>query len=164
MFEYVNGFKKAIYWSREKMEAHAMRYSPLFKKDRQSGGQSSFWSKDFDSMAIKTMLRQLISKWGVMSIEMQQAYIADGKTEAGEYIDGTVLDTEYNQAPVVEAEVVDTNTGEVKAKTKAKKEKATAVEAAPLTVDCPDRDGVPTSVEFCNSKCNKRAGCPAWED
>ena len=38
---------------------------------------SSFWYKDFDGMAKKTMLRQLISKWGVMSIEMQTAFLRD---------------------------------------------------------------------------------------
>jgi len=38
---------------------------------------SSFWYKDFDAMACKTMLRQLISKWGIMSIELQEAYEKD---------------------------------------------------------------------------------------
>ena len=38
---------------------------------------SSFWYKDFDAMACKTMLRQLISKWGIMSIELQKAFNAD---------------------------------------------------------------------------------------
>lgn len=47
---------------------------------------SSFWFKDFDGMAFKTMLRQLISKWGIMSIEMQSAYVNDMafKDESGQ--------------------------------------------------------------------------------
>lgn len=69
MFEYTNGFKKALYWSREKMEQHALRYSMGYKAKK----GYTFWEKDFDGMAFKTMLRQLISKWGVMSIEMRQA-------------------------------------------------------------------------------------------
>ena len=73
MFEYVNGFKKTMYWSKKKMEAHALQYSKGYAK--KSG--YTFWEKDFDSMAYKTMLRQLISKWGVMSIDMQQAYEGD---------------------------------------------------------------------------------------
>lgn len=73
MFEYLNGFRKAIYWSKEKMEHHALEYSQGYK----SGKGYTFWEKDFDSMAIKTMLRQLISKWGVMSIDFQKAYEAD---------------------------------------------------------------------------------------
>jgi len=89
MFEYQNGFKKAMYWSINKMLVHADRYSPAFKKDAykllQNGKiqekdkwkYSSFWYKDFDAMALKTMLRQLISKWGIMSIEMQDAYSKD---------------------------------------------------------------------------------------
>ena len=73
MFEYVNGFKKAIYWSREKMESHALKYSKGYQK--KSG--YTFWEKDFDGMACKTMLRQLISKWGIMSIEMEKAVTND---------------------------------------------------------------------------------------
>lgn len=77
MLEYVNGFRKAMYWSREKMTAHAKKYSPGYKKDLEKGTSWTFWAKDFDAMAYKTMLRQLISKWGIMSIEMSQAIDAD---------------------------------------------------------------------------------------
>lgn len=73
MFEYTNGFRKSLYWSRNKMEAHALRYSKGYAAHK----GYTFWEKDFDGMAIKTMIRQLISKWGIMSIEMQQAYEAD---------------------------------------------------------------------------------------
>lgn len=99
MFEYQNGFRKIIYWSKEKMLIHADKYSAAFSLNG-TGGQyakvsyadytagkyskkdewlySSFWYKDFDGMACKTMLRQLISKWGIMSVDMQKAYEADG--------------------------------------------------------------------------------------
>lgn len=77
MFEYVNGFRKAIYWSKRKMEAHALAYSQGYKRDRQKGTAYTFWSKDFDGMAYKTMLRQLISKWGIMSIDMISALDSD---------------------------------------------------------------------------------------
>ena len=73
MFEYVNGFRKAIYWSKTKMEAHALKYS----KGYQAKKGYTFWEKDFDGMAYKTMLRQLISKWGIMSIDMMSAIDAD---------------------------------------------------------------------------------------
>ena len=65
MFEYLNGFRKALYWSREKMEAHAQRYSKGYNAKK----GYTFWEKDFDGMAHKTMLRQLISKWGIMSAD-----------------------------------------------------------------------------------------------
>lgn len=77
MFEYVNGFRKAMYWSKEKMAAHAKKYSPGYKRDLEKGSQYTFCAKDFDGMAYKTMLRQLISKWGIMSIDMVQAMDAD---------------------------------------------------------------------------------------
>lgn len=74
MFEYHNGFRKVLYWSRAKMEAHAEKYSQGYRAKK----GYTFWEKDFDAMGVKTMLRQLISKWGVMSLEMQKAYEADG--------------------------------------------------------------------------------------
>lgn len=73
MFEYLNGFRKTIYWSREKMENHALRYSKGYAAKK----GYTFWEKDFDAMAFKTMLRQIISKWGIMSIELQTAFEAD---------------------------------------------------------------------------------------
>lgn len=77
MFEYTNGFRKAIYWSKARMENHAKKYSAGYSRDLQRGTQYTFWSKDFDAMAYKTMLRQLISKWGIMSIDMQNAIESD---------------------------------------------------------------------------------------
>lgn len=77
MFEYTNGFRKAIYWSKKKMQAHAVRYSSGYRKDLDKKTAFTFWAKDFDGMAFKTMLRQLISKWGIMSIDMQNAMEAD---------------------------------------------------------------------------------------
>lgn len=71
------GFKKILYWSREKMEAHAKKYSKGYANDLEKGTKWTFWSKDFDGMAFKTMLRQLISKWGIMSTEMQTAFERD---------------------------------------------------------------------------------------
>lgn len=73
MFEYTNGFRKAIYWSKAKMEAHALKYSAGYKAKK----GYTFWEKDFDGMAYKTMLRQLISKWGIMSVEMANAIDSD---------------------------------------------------------------------------------------
>lgn len=77
MFEYTNGFRKTLYWSKKKMQAHAKKYSPGYASDLRKGTAYTFWSKDFDGMAMKTMLRQLISKWGIMSIEMQTALETD---------------------------------------------------------------------------------------
>jgi len=88
-FEYLNGFRKTLYWSREKMEAHAKQYSKGYANDLKKGTAYTFWSKDFDTMACKTMLRQLISKWGVTSIDFQTAMEADTKAidNAGGFVD-----------------------------------------------------------------------------
>lgn len=76
-FEHLNGFYKNLYWSKEKMQKHALEYSQAYASDVKKGTTYSFWSKDFNGMAFKTMLRQLISKWGVMSIEIQEAMTKD---------------------------------------------------------------------------------------
>lgn len=98
MFEYLNGFQKILYWSKTQMIDHADRYSPAFSAGATGGKYpkvsfadyeagrydkndewlySSFWYKNFDGMAKKTMLRQLISKWGIMSTDMVQAMESD---------------------------------------------------------------------------------------
>ncbi len=73
MFEYTNGFRKSMYWSKSKMEKHALKYSKGYAAHK----GYTYWEKDFDGMAYKTMLRQLISKWGIMSVDMQQAVEKD---------------------------------------------------------------------------------------
>lgn len=87
-FELLNGFRKSVYWSKPKMEAHADEYSNAFKleiyKQMQAGtykGEawkvSSFWYQDFDEMAKKTLIRQLLGKWGLLSTKMQKAMESD---------------------------------------------------------------------------------------
>ena len=86
--ELMNGFKKQLYIPYEQMLDHADTYSQAFSaetyKQLMNGTYrgdawklSSFWYKNFDEMAKKTVLRQLLSKWGIMSVEMQDAYIKD---------------------------------------------------------------------------------------
>lgn len=102
MFEYTNGFRKAIYWSRSKMEAHAKKYSKSYSQS------SSVWQTNFDAMAYKTMLRQLISKWGIMSIDMVSALDADmaviNEDGTKNYVDNASY-TESNKEDVVEVKV-----------------------------------------------------------
>ncbi len=133
MFELTNGFKKAIYWSKKQMIAHADKYSAAFSaketivstrygdktkvsfEDYEAGRYSekdawlysSFWYKNFDMMAYKTMLRQLISKWGIMSIDLQSAFEHDmtftdegGKVNYTE-TDSEIIDVEITEQPEV---------------------------------------------------------------
>ena len=99
-FELVNGFKKAIYWSKKQMENHALKYSPGYKAKK----GFTFWEKNFDMMAYKTMLRQLISRWGIMSIEMQSAFENDMTfTDNSGAVKYTEMDAEFIDAEVVDA-------------------------------------------------------------
>jgi len=140
-FEYMNGFRKTLYWSKEKMLRHAEKYSPAFgpapARDKFPGrlsyaeylagrarksdmwAYSSFWYKDFDGMAFKTMLRQLISKWGIMSTELQMAFESDntiiGKNNIPEYIESDIPQIGmYTEAGVdVDAEAEPPEPGEI---------------------------------------------------
>jgi recombination protein RecT len=113
MFEYTNGFRKAIYWSRAKMEAHALKYSAGYRAKK----GYTFWEKDFDGMAYKTMLRQLISKWGIMSIDMQKAVESDqaviNEDGTKSYVDNTPdtpIDAEMTEVPAEEPKVTENPT------------------------------------------------------
>lgn len=119
MFEYTNGFRKAIYWSKAKMEKHALQYSKGYAAKK----GYTFWEKDFDSMAFKTMLRQLISKWGIMSLEMQDVMEKDMaviKTNGTyEYVDNQpeietpIIPQEEEPVPVKNVEVKEVNINEL---------------------------------------------------
>lgn len=100
MFELVNGFKKTMYWSKEKMEAHALKYSQGYKVKK----GYTFWEKDFDAMATKTMLRQLISKWGIMSIELQTAFESDMTFKDKQ--DGESFYVDVEEAPNVNQDII----------------------------------------------------------
>lgn len=110
MFECENGFRKTLYWSKKKMQAHADKYSSAYSlkiagdiaqgkiPEKDMWKYSSFWYKDFDAMAMKTMLRQLISKWGIISIDMQNAFDKDmaviHEDGTAEYVDNSENSTE----------------------------------------------------------------------
>lgn len=68
-FKLLNGFEKTVYWPKEKIDEHKKRYS--------KAGNSGPWSTNYDAMAMKTVLKNMLSKWGILSIEMQQAVISD---------------------------------------------------------------------------------------
>ena len=133
-----------MYWSKAKMLAHADKYSQAFSKDggtiktkygekkkvsyadfvagnydpKDAWMYSSFWYKDFDGMAYKTMLRQLISKWGIMSIELQTAIDADmaviNEDGTKDYVE--TEEVEYSEAEVIEEEPAGTVQNEVSVK------------------------------------------------
>jgi len=72
-FELLNGFEKTVYWSRDEIDAHRRKFSKM------SGGPkpSGVWADNFDAMATKTVLRNMLSKWGILSIQMQNAVTKD---------------------------------------------------------------------------------------
>lgn len=111
-FELLNGFQKKLFMTKEEMIDYADKYSSAFNKkgfellmagkisEKDMYKYSSFWYKDFDEMAKKTMLRRLISKWGIMSIEMQQAIEKDDTISN---IDGTY----YYPEPIDDSKVIE---------------------------------------------------------
>lgn len=88
-FELLNGFRKSVYWTKNKMEAHADKYSMAFDLDTYRKIQegkipqkdmwkySSYWYSNFEGMAEKTLIKHLLSKWGILSTELITALDAD---------------------------------------------------------------------------------------
>ena len=137
-FTLMNGFTRTLYIPYEEMLDHADTYSQAFNKQsyldllagkipqKDMWRYSSFWYKNFDEMAKKTVLRQLLSKWGIMSVEMQQAYENDQASFDAkgnrDYIDSKdlenqnieqVMSQQININASESFDVVDDETGEV---------------------------------------------------
>ena len=94
--ETLNGFRKTLYMSVEEVTNHAQQYSKSF------GHASSVWATDFDAMALKTCLRLLLSKYGIMSIEMQRAYIEDSSDTVHLADEAIVAEENILEAKVIE--------------------------------------------------------------
>nr|DAU14516.1 MAG TPA: RecT protein [Caudoviricetes sp.] len=115
-FTYLNGFKKVLYWSKDKMMKHADKYSKAFNladyKKLQAGQIpekdmwkfSSPWYTMTDDMGCKTILKQLLSKYGLLSIEMQDAIIKDQAVIKDDgtfqYVDNTDEEKETNETDI----------------------------------------------------------------
>lgn len=134
-FETTNGYVQELYWTKEKMELHAKTYSPGYASDLAKGTAYTFWAKDFDGMAKKTMLKQ-ISKFAPMSVDLAKAIESDQAVinEDGtyDYIDGN--DNEDVIDANVESPIADEN-GIVKEEPKAEQ-----VEPNTAPADKPEKD------------------------
>lgn len=99
VFELMSGFKKISYWPKERVVAHAKRFSKAFNNGP--------WQSDFDAMARKTVLKDMLSHWGPLSTEMAEAVKFDQsvirKNDEGveypDYIDGDVVDADTKALP-----------------------------------------------------------------
>jgi recombination protein RecT len=70
-FTLTNGFEAVYYMSIEQLQKHGIMYSKQFKKG------VGLWKDNFDTMATKTVLKLLLSKYAPLSVEMQKAVVAD---------------------------------------------------------------------------------------
>ena len=112
--EMVNGFTKEMYMSHEEMQAYATKYSKSYRRDLDKHTAYSFWKTKFEDMAKKTMLRQLLGKWGLLTSELETAYTRDmaviDEDFTPDYVDNKPDDTEPVVNPfgeVIDAEVVE---------------------------------------------------------
>lgn len=122
-FETTNGYVQELYWTKEKMELHAKTYSPGYVADLKKGTDFTFWSKDFDGMAKKTMLKQ-ISKFAPMSVDLVKAIESDQAVinEDGTY---NYIDGNDNEDIIEAATKVDENGVVIEAETDSVKEEVT---------------------------------------
>lgn len=106
-FELMNGFVKEMYMPYDDMISYAKKYSKAYRSDIQKHTSYSFWTTKFEDMAKKTMLRQLLGKWGLLTPELEKAYTYDMAVvdENGnpEYVDNQPDDTEPALNPMADA-------------------------------------------------------------
>ncbi len=129
-FELLNGYSKTLYMSVEDMAAYAKRYAPGIKKDttiaqliaKANDGivsKSVGWEGNFNDMALKTVIRRLISKYGYLSIKMQSAIGHDAENDnraliaRNDTLQIADANPQYIAVEETSFEVVDTETGEV---------------------------------------------------
>ena len=74
--ELINGFKKSFYMTVEELQTHAEKYSQSYSYDKKNGKKSSVWSTNFDAMSKKTVLKKLLSNFGIISIDQQSIALA----------------------------------------------------------------------------------------
>lgn len=95
-FKLLNGFEKTVYWSKEEIEEHAKRFSKTYSS------KNGAWQTDFDSMAKKTVLRNLLGKWGILSIEMQNAYNADNNSVKDSILKDDNVEIDFETGELIE--------------------------------------------------------------
>lgn len=130
-FSLLNGFERAEYWPKERVMAHAERYSQSYRAGlRDDKKRESPWWTDPDRMGLKTVFKSLIRVWGPKSIQMKQAITTD---EAAVDIEGQVMgypDNEPTSEPV-KPDFSDKPAVEVQAKVEEVKPAAPAPAPAP---------------------------------
>ena len=99
-FRLKTGFSQELYMSTAAVDNHAKKYSQAYRYDIKEGKKSSKWTTDFEAMALKTVIKLLLSKWGILSVDMQRA-IQDDQKIYDEDGNGTYGD---NQPDIVEAQ------------------------------------------------------------
>ena len=77
--ELINGFRKMIFWKKERVIAHAQKYSKTYDKQIGDFKSGTPWKTEFDAMAQKTLIKELLSKYAPLSTELQEAIIADNE-------------------------------------------------------------------------------------
>lgn len=79
-FRLKTGFSQELFMSKSAVDNHARKYSQSYRYDINKGKKSSKWTTDFEAMALKTVIKLLLSKWGILSVDMQRAIQDDQKT------------------------------------------------------------------------------------
>lgn len=73
------GFSQELFMSKAAVDNHARKYSQAYRYDINENKKSSKWTTDFEAMALKTVIKLLLSKWGILSVDMQRAIQDDQK-------------------------------------------------------------------------------------
>ncbi|MEP9408543.1 recombinase RecT [Peribacillus frigoritolerans] len=101
-FELLSGFKKTVYWPKDQVEMHRQKFNKA--KDKKS--MNNVWRDDYDAMAMKTVLTYLLKKWGILSVDLQQAIIND-ETQERKEINEEFADVDFPFDREVNPDIID---------------------------------------------------------
>lgn len=142
-FKLLRGFEKSDFMTHEQVMAHAKEYSKSYQSDIRYKKKTSAWSTDPIAMGNKTVLLRLLKKYGVMSMDMQDAFVADNTFEAAQarsddevdaktgkkHVDVKMTDTEPAEPPTGDDEEFMEGADDPDTKAEAEKQKADLVAA-----------------------------------
>lgn len=108
-FQLVSGYEQAVYWTVAEVTEHAKKFSQAYK----SGKKDSPWFTNFDAMGRKTAIKDLISHWGIMSVQMQRALVEDQAVHRGIDTEPEYVDNLKSAAPSKPEHALPTDDGDL---------------------------------------------------
>lgn len=103
-FKLNNGFEKTIFKKHAEIEAHARKHSSGYRAYLEKKARSSIWVDNFEAMALKTVIKEGISKWGIMSVDIQKAIEAENEEGEAEKVKKEISQSKVEPIDITEGD------------------------------------------------------------